>query len=789
MISTKACGIDNSTGRQKVLLELYEKFFTTALKKDADRLGIVYTPVEVVDFILNSVDEVLQGEFSRSLSDDGVHVLDPFTGAGIFLTRLLQSNLIHDSDLGRKYREELHANEIVLLAYYIAAVNIEEAFRGRRGEDSGYEPFNGIVLTDTFNLNKEETPTLFPREWLPENNTRAERQQELPIQVIVGNPPWSAKQRSAADDNPNVEYPELEQRIAETYAARSTTTNRNSLYDTYKMAIRWASDRIKEKGVIAIVTNGSWIDGNTEAGVRACLAEEFSSIYVLHLRGNQRTQGEQSRREGGKVFGSGSRAPVAITILVKNPNASHNGCHIHYRDIGDYLSREEKLAALNEAKSISGFTDWEEITPNEHHDWIGQRSEIFQQFYPMGSADARRGRADNTIFQLYSRGLSTGKDAYIYNFSRDACIENARLMTQDYLNALEELDANAELTVEEAAHRHSSHIKWDRELLNNLQRRRKTEFHGKYLRKVAYRPFVATNCYMDYVFIQMKYQTDRIFPDSSSENHVICVPGIGTNKSFSVLMIDTLSDLNLNEAGTQCFPRYRYREPPTAPNPTEELPVLREAPQRLDNISYTALLTFQEHYSDNTITKDAIFDYIYSVLHAPGYREEFANNLSREIPRIPFAPDFHTFAEAGRALAVLHLGYERCKQYRLSVKFAHDGQPQPHHFRPNERGIRFADDSKTTLIINDHVSLSGIPEEGHRYVVNGRTPLEWFIDRYRIRQDSASGIVNDPNDWFKNPRDLVVAIKRIVHVSVESTRIIEGLPTQLSDNRENRNIR
>ena len=404
-VRMRARGIDNSEGRQRVLLELYEKFFAIALKKDAERLGIVYTPVEVVDFILHSADEVLRSEFGRSLSDEGVHVLDPFAGAGVFLARLLQSDLIQASDLERKYRNELHANEIVLLAYYIAAVNIEEAYRGERGEDSDYEPFNGMVLTDTFNLNKKgEKPTLFPKEWLPDNNTRAERQQDLPIEVIVGNPPWSAKQRSAADDNPNVDYPELEQRIAETYVARSTATNRNSLYDTYKMAIRWASDRIKEQGVIAIVTNGSWIDGNADEGVRACLAEEFSSIHVLNLRGNQRTQGERSRREGGKIFGQGSRAPVAITILVKNPDAAHNGCHIHYRDIGDYLSREEKLAILRETQSISGFTDWEEIMPNEHYDWIRQRSDIFQQFYPMGSRLARMGREDDAIFQLYSKG-------------------------------------------------------------------------------------------------------------------------------------------------------------------------------------------------------------------------------------------------------------------------------------------------------------------------------------------------------------------------------------------------
>ena len=442
-VRMRARGIDNSEGRQRVLLELYEKFFATALKKDAARLGIVYTPVEVVDFILHSADEVLQKEFDRSLSDEGVHVLDPFAGAGIFLARLLQSDLIQESDLERKYREELHANEIVLLAYYIAAVNIEEAYGGKRGEDSDYAPFNGIILTDTFNLNRqtEAAQQVIPTsDFLPANSERVQRQENLPIQVIVGNPPWSAGQKSADDDNPNVDYPALENRIEKTYASRSATTLKRHLYDTYKMAIRWASDRIEEQGVIAFVTNGSWIDGNTDAGIRACLAEEFSSIYVFNLRGDQRTQGEQSRREGGKVFGSGSRAPVAITILVKNPNATHNGCRIRYRDIGDYLDREEKLAILREAGSISGFSDWQEITPDEHYDWIRHRSDVFAQFYPMGSEDAKAGRVDDAIFGLYSLGLSTNRDPYIYNFSRDDCAKNAERMTEDYLAALSEIE-------------------------------------------------------------------------------------------------------------------------------------------------------------------------------------------------------------------------------------------------------------------------------------------------------------------------------------------------------------
>ena len=779
-VRIRAQGIDNSEGRQKVLLELYEKFFANALKKDAERLGIVYTPVEVVDFILHSADEVLREEFGRSLSHEGVHILDPFAGAGVFLSRLLQSDLIQDSDVERKYREELHANEIVLLAYYIAAVNIEEAYRGRCGDESDYEPFNGIVLTDTFNLNKKgEEATLFPKEWMPVNNARAERQQELPIQVIVGNPPWSAKQRSSADDNPNVDYPTLEGRIRETYAEYSTATLKNSLYDTYKMAIRWASDRISGQGIVAYVTNGAWIDSNVDSGVRACLAEEFSSIYVLNLRGNQRTQGEVSRREGGKVFGSGSRAPVAITILVKNPNAKYDGCRIRYQDTGDYLSREQKLESLGEARSIAGVTDWQTISPDEHHDWIGQRSAEFAQFYPLGSREGKAGNLNEKIFGLYSRGLATSRDAYIYNFSRNACAENARQMTRDYLAALSELEENPELTPNEAAQRHNANVRWDLMLTNNLSRRRRTRYENNYLRKVLYRPFVATNCYTDYVLINSKYQMDRIFPDRYRENRVICVPGIGSSKSFSVLMTDTIPDLNLNAAGAQCFPRYRYRKP------SEEgatLPGVEQEADRVDNISDTALRDFREHYRDDAISQDAIFDYVYGVLHAPSYGTDFANDLSKELPRIPFAPDFNAFAEAGKALGELHLGYERCERYPLEVVFAHEGEPQARHFRLTEKAMRFADDEKTTLRINEHVSLSGIPEEAHRYVVNGRTPLAWYIDRYRIKKDKESGIVNDPNGWFEDPRDLVAAIERIVYVSVESTRIIEGLPREVNDN-------
>ena len=785
-VRMRANGLDNSEARQRVLLELYEKFFVTALKKEVERLGIVYTPIEVVDFILHSANEVLKDEFGRSLSDEGVHVLDPFTGTGVFLTRLLQSGIIQDADLERKYREELHANEIVLLAYYIATVNIEETFRGRRGEDSSYEPFNGIVLTDTFNLNKRDDTTLFPKEWLPDNNKRAERQQKLPIQVIVGNPPWSAGQRSASDDNPNVEYPALEERVRETYVEYSTMTNKNTLYDTYKMAIRWASDRIEKQGIIAYVTNGSWIDGNTDAGIRACLVEEFSSIHVLHLRGDARTSGARRQAEAGNVFGSGSRTPVAIAILVKNPNAKHEDCTIQYRDIGDYLTREEKLETLNEKELISGFSDWETITPDRHYDWIEQRSDVFADFYPMGTKEAKARRTDDAIFGLFSGGCKTGRDPYLYNFSRDVCAEKAKLMTQDYLNALSELEENPELTVDEVNRSHSTNIKWDDNLKSNLKQKKTTDFDEHYIRDVVYRPFVQTNCYANYIFVQRKYQMDLIFPDSTSENLVICVPGIGSKKPFSVLITNTMPDLGFNEA-CQCFPRYEYTKPSDTPDISESLLGVNYSPERIDNISDTALKAFQEHYSDDTITKDDIFYYVYGILHAPSYREQFANDLSKMIPRIPYAPDFHAFTKAGYELADLHLNYETCEQYPLTLEFPNISSPptdlnnaDPNLFLLTDKPMRYGPDGKRSLDINQNVRLNGIPDDAYRYVVNGRSPLEWFIDRYYIKTDKDSGIVNDPNGWFADPRDIVPAIARIIHVSVESARIVDGLPGEIA---------
>ena len=769
-IRMRAQGLDNPEARQRVLMELYEKFFATALKKDAERLGIVYTPVELVDFILHSTDHILRQEFGRGLGGKNVHVLDPFTGTGIFLVRLLQSqDLVSNRAIRGKFRSEIWANELVLLAYYIAAVHIEEAFHNRVGPTAAYTPFNGIVLTDTFNLCTDRTA--FPKEWMPANSKRAERQQQQAIQVVVGNPPWSAGQKSAADDNPNVAYPELEQRISDTYALRSTATLKRGLYDTYKMAIRWASDRIGKQGVIAFVTNGSWIDGNVDSGLRACLAEEFSTIYVLNLRGNALTSGTRRKAEGDNVFGQGSRQPVAITLLVRNPKAEHERCHIHYHDIGDHLSREQKLAALRDAGSIAGIADWKRIAPNEQHDWIGQRSDAYRLLHPLGSKDVKAGRSGEAAFQLFSNGYKTGRDAYLYSYSPEHLARRSRLATNEYRRArryVRDAVAERDETILNAAVReHSAHIQWDDKLRQKLLSV-DIRFSADNIRVVQYRPFVKQHCYADAHFAQRPALMGATFPPER-ENRAICVTGIGSTKPFSALIVDCLPDLHLIAFG-QCFPRYRYQQ-------NEErqsgLPGHGDTMDKVDNITETTLRTFRVTYKDRKITKNAIFDYIYGVLHAPDFRARFANDLAKELPRIPFAADFRAFADAGRALARLHLGYETCRRHPLQV--ASTASDTATRFRLDTRKMRYLDAEKSTLAINDLTKLHGIPPAAHRYQVNGRTPLDWLIDRYHIAQDRQSGIVNDANNWFAKPEDLLAAIQRIVHVSVETVRIVDGI--------------
>ena len=786
-VRQRAQALDNAEARQRVLLELYERFFKVALKRDAERLGIVYTPVAVVDFILHSADHALQQHFGRRLTDENVHILDPFTGTGTFIVRLLQNpELIRDADLVRKFTGELHANEIVLLAYYIAAINIEEAYHGRRGMESDYEPFEGIVFTDTFNLGEGEGQL---PESLPVNSQRVQQQQQQDITVIVGNPPYSAGQRSASDDNPNVSYPQLEQRVRETYTAQSAVTNKVSLYDSYKLAIRWASDRIGHEGIVAFVTNGSFIDGNVDAGLRACLADEFSLLYVFHLRGNARTSGELRRMERGNVFGSGSRAPVAILVAVRDP-AYQGTCQIHYRDIGDYLSREQKLQQVQEFSSIAGIADWQHIQPDKHHDWLDQRDPAYQTFMPLGLKEAKSHKLPkpSVAARLYSSGVKTSSDAWLYSFDLAALARRAQGMVSFYEELRVQVHGTQGLSLDDAIKQdRTARIKWHQGPRTRLKNNVNMEFRETSLRVGMYRLFHKQYLYFSSDQIWSWYQMPAMFPTPSAPNQVIGVAGRGSTTPFSCLVTDFIPDLEL-VSKAQWFPRWRYEthEPdgPDAWMQTDN-PGLEPVPgyRRIDNITDWCRQQFRGQYPALQITKDDIWSYLYGVLHAPDYRERYRADLSKDLPRIPFAADFGAFRDAGAALAQLHLGYETCPAYELQVEVSSGG---PGAYQLSDRKMRWGGTNKepdrAVLHVTPAVTLRGIPEAAHHYVINGRTPLEWAVDRLHIRHDKESGIVNDPNAWFADhPAGLVSHLRRLVQVSVETARVVEGLPAALED--------
>ena len=788
-VRSRVEGVDNAEGRQKIIVELYDKFFATAFKKTVDKLGIVYTPVEIVDFILRSADEVLHEHFGQRLTDEGVHILDGFTGTGTFMTRLLQLGLIEPHDLARKYANELHANEILLLAYYIAAVNIETTYQDvrRGGLDEGaaeYEPFPGLVLTDTFQSYEDgddDDLGVFP-----ENNERINRQRQLPITVIVGNPPYSSGQDSANDNNANEKYPALDTAIRDTYAARSSATNKNSLYDSYIRAIKWASLRIKDRGVIAFVTNGGWLDANVGDGMRKTLAEDFSDIYVLNLRGNQRTAGEESRREGGKVFGGGSRATVAITVLVKDPTRSERAT-LHYTDIGDYLSRDDKLARITEASSFAGLTR-QAITPNEQGDWLNQRSDDFGSFAPLGDKSE-----EPATFAVFSGGLKTNRDAWAYNFSKRALGDNMQRLVDTYETDRAAGRASSTATTD------PQQISWNRSLLADLDRNRPRAFHETALRRSTYRPFTHTHVYFERALNDMVYRLEELFPTAAHGNGGFYQVGAGSAVPFSVLALSNMPDLHVTGAGSggQFFARWRY-EAVDSEDGTLELGTESDGDEvvdgyrKIDNITDEALTRFRSAYGDE-ITKDDIFHYVYGLLHSPDYRTRYAADLKKSLPRIPLVTDARPYIDAGERLMELHLGYESVDPYPLDGLdiTPPDGADPYAFYAVADKKMRFGKPTaaqkaeglkkdRTVIRYNDRITLSGIPEAAYRYMLGSRSAIEWIIDRYHVKTDKASGIVNDPNDWSRgvsDPRYIIDLLARIVTVSLETMAIVDSLPT------------
>ena len=773
-------GVDNAEGRQRIIIELYDKFFATAFKKTVDKLGIVYTPVEIVDFILNSADEVLREHFGQGLTDEGVHILDGFTGTGTFMVRLLQSGLIEPHDLARKYANELHANEILLLAYYIAAVNIETTYqdlvRGSLDEEAAYMPFPGLVLTDTFQSYEqgdEDDLGVFP-----ENNERINRQRQLPITVIVGNPPYSSGQDSANDNNANEKYHHLDAAIRDTYAAQSENVNKVTLYDSYIRAIKWASLRIQDRGVIAFVTNGGWLDSNTADGMRRSLAEEFSTIHVFNLRGNQRTVGEQSRKEGGKVFDAGSRATVAITVLVKDP-AKSGSATIHYADIGDYLTREQKLAQVSQVARLSGLMT-QLISPNSAGDWLNQRRDDFGSFIVLGDK-----RGAGRVFGDYSGGLSTARDAWNFNSSKAVVKVSITRLVQNYESERTARASDPTYVPSNDAARMS----WSTVLRGLFERNRRLEFFEDKIVGGIYRPFFRQAAYWHPNLIHSAYRLPTMFPAEGLVNFGFFANGFNAQSEPTFLMLDSVPSLDVFGKGGQFFARWRYEKV------SDDGALFHDAEgevfgghRRIDNITDEAFERFQAAYGA-LFTKDDIFFYVYGLLHSPEYRETYAADLKKMLPRIPLVRDAQPFVDAGRRLSDLHLGYESVTPYPLDgLDVDAPGDDTAYDtFRVEKMAFAKKRDpetkklvaDKSTVIYNDRIKLSGIPQDAYRYMLGSRSAVEWIIDRYQVKTDKASGIVNDPNDWSRevgDPRYIIDLLARIVTVSLETMQIVDALP-------------
>ena len=806
--------VTSVSDRQKVIVDLFDRFFKVAFPKQQDKLGIVYTPIEVVDFMTHSVNDILKQEFGCTFSTHGVHVLDPFTGTGTFIARLLTSGLISSEDLEYKYAHDLHAFEILPLAYYIASINIEsvhnELYQHYHGQALPLEAYKAndiTVLTDTFSSSTKQTE-LTELTTLSENIKRRKAVESMDLRVIIGNPPYSVGQDSQNDDNQNESYPELDARIAETYVEKAgKITNKNSLYDSYIRAFRWASDKIKDRGVVAFVTNAGWVDSAAANGMRRCMQEEFSSVYVFHLKGNARTSGEQRQKEAGNIFGGGTRAPIAITILVKNSDATEQG-KIHFACVDDYLSREEKLQQLATFGSVlNPEFKLTTITPDAHGDWLNQRRDDFGKFI---SVDGKNNDG-LAVFANFSNGIKTNRDPWSYNSSSKVIAKNFERCIGAYNEQLAKQMATGEISKKD-----DTKLKWSGTLESAFKRQLSSpDFEHNAITLSMYRPYIAQWLYNQKFWLERSYQMPSLFPFAGVQNLAIGIASAGAS-SFSCLMSNQILDLHVLESGTQCLPRYLYSPVDEAAKGSKakasvqadlfagsdaaeldasngqsgELVVINGY-VREDAIKLEAVAHFRAAYAghESEIDADSVFYYIYGILHSKDYRETYANNLQKELPRIPRVAtfeDFKAFEKAGRALADLHVNYEQVEPYAGCTVSGLEYGADDTDLRvtklkygkiAGKKGNAALD--KTKIVYNDQITITDIPLEVQDYVVNKKSALDWVVERCGVSIDKASQIVNDFNNMAEemgDPQYILHLILRVITVSLETNKIVASLP-------------
>ena len=730
--------------KQHFLNTVYEQFFQGFSVKVADTHGIVYTPQPIVDFMVKSVSHLLETEFGRSLSDSGVHLIDPFVGTGNFIVRLIQA--IDKTMLKTKYSEELHCNEVLLMPYYIANMNIEHEFYVATNQ---YQPFDNLCLVDTFDLTAERQLSMF----VPENTRRVESQKQTEMFVVIGNPPYNARQMDENDANKNRKYPELDRQIQETYAQASSATNKTSLYDPYVKAILWALNRIDGEGIVAFITNHNFITGQAFDGMRKHLADACDAIYLLDLGGNVR----KGHAGDSNVFDI--QVGVSINLFVKTRQHAPAPARIFYNGETAEMPKEATFEFLEKCEHI-GNVNWDRIQPDARHTWLteGLREE-FETFLPMGTkqAKAAKGEASGVIFHQFSSGVKTNRDAWAINFDRDTLTTNVQQMMDTYNTQTLKWKQQTARNVDDFVTYDTEKISWSSSLKQKLISGYITEFSQEKIRQTLYRPFTKSRLYFDRFMAERVYVFPSIFPtpETEAENQVICV-NISREKPFTCLMTNCIPEHimtgGFGSAG-QYFPFYIYNEDGT---------------NRQENITDWVLTQFREHYRNKQITKWDIFHYTYALLHYPVYRERYQVNLKRDLPHLPFAKDFWEFVEAGRRLADIHVDYENQPQYKLDMI---ETPEMPLDWRVTQ--MRFSKD-KTQIRYNDFLTLDGIPAEVFQYRLGNRSALEWVVDQYRVKTDKRSDIVNDPNR-ADDEEYIVDLIRKVIGVSLETVGIVEKL--------------
>ena len=742
--------------KQHFLNTVYEQFFQGFSVKVADTHGIVYTPQPIVNFMVKSVSHLLATEFGRSLSDTGVHIIDPFVGTGNFIVRLIQA--IDKTALKAKYSDELYCNEVLLMPYYIASMNIEHEFYVATKQ---YQPFDNLCLVDTFDLTAERQLSLF----VPENTRRVERQKQTEMFVVIGNPPYNARQMDENDANKNRKYPELDRQIQETYAQASTATNKTALYDPYVKAIHWALNRIETDGIVAFVTNHNFITGQAFDGMRKHLSDACDKIYLLDLGGNVR----KGHAGDANVFDI--QVGVSINLFVKKPQHRREVANltsevkapadIFYNSETAEMSKEATFDFLDACEHI-GNVNWDSIQPDARHTWLTEGlREDFETFLPIGNKQAKKekGEVSGVIFHQFSSGVKTNRDAWAINFDRDVLGSNVTRMIEFYNTQVfkwQGITDKSNINIDDFAEYDDAKISWSRDLKAKLRTGRIAEYDEHKVRTCLHRPFAKSNIFFDRILNDVVYVFPSIFPtlETETENRVICVPNRGGRTDFWCYITNVIPHtVFITIDANQCFPFYIYDE---------------EGTNRRENITDWTLTQFREHYKDTNITKWDIFHYTYALLYHPAYRERYQANLKRDLPHIPYAPKFWEFVEAGKRLANIHVHYEEQPQYKLNLIETPD---MPLDWRVTQ--MKFSKD-KTEIKYNDFLTVAGIPAEAFQYRLGNRSALEWVVDQYRVKTDKRSGIVNDPNR-ADDETYIVDLIGKVISVSLETVRIVEGL--------------